>query len=499
MEFPQRVLGFDPPQLPLGGHPDRAQQTGCMWMGGVFYHPQGFTSGLYGSKETAQDAVTTGICILAGSTVMLLTLLWGSCLAFGSLDLSAPSKSSPDHQLLHHKKPLSLTGYGVATDVETSYTAVIMILSIIPFIIVHLTQFCGLSSWGRISVLFSLIVSVTFLFIYCVYQVFQPWIQNRRLEFLLDKYMEKAILKKLLGEDGIPKVHVIKELFHKIDQNNDAFVTLQELRGLILGIQFEEIGLKEEDYLEKVLAEFDTSNHDHRISENEFVEGIYRWLSKTKQSVYKQDRKRRCQQNPSSNISQIGDKQEEQEMLLNKTTEKVSHRDIHGVENVFGTFVKAAALLLLGTGILGLFAAPLIDAVQNFSTAANINPFLISFVILPLAINYREATSAITSAHQKKEHSASLTFSEIYSAVFMNNIVGVSIFLGIIYAQGLTWNFSAEVLVVLIVCVSMGLVGCFCITLHLWEVLGLPKGVGKLLCLRIKSKLSLEFLKVKKR
>lgn len=44
-------------------------------------------SGLSGSKETAQSQVLIGMGLLAGSTVMLITLLWGSCIVVGKCDL----------------------------------------------------------------------------------------------------------------------------------------------------------------------------------------------------------------------------------------------------------------------------------------------------------------------------------------------------------------------------------------------------------------------------
>lgn len=50
-------------------------------------------SGLSGSKETAQDQVLIGMGLLAGSTVMLLTVLWGSCVIVGKCDISEYSTS----------------------------------------------------------------------------------------------------------------------------------------------------------------------------------------------------------------------------------------------------------------------------------------------------------------------------------------------------------------------------------------------------------------------
>lgn len=39
----------------------------------------------------------------------------------------------------------------------------------------------------------------------------------------------------------------------------------------------------------------------------------------------------------------------------------------------------------------------------------------------------------------------------------MNNVLGFLVLLSIIYARELTWDYSAEVLVVMIVCIVMGI------------------------------------------
>lgn len=57
---------------------------------------------------------------------------------------------------------------------------------------------------------------------------------------------------------------------------------------------------------------------------------------------------------------------------------------------------------------------------------------------------------------------------QIYGGVFMNNVLGFSVLLAIIYVREMTWEFSAEVLVVLIVCIVMGLFACLRSTFPLW-------------------------------
>jgi hypothetical protein len=54
-------------------------------------------SGLGASQAEAQTEVLVGMGLLAGSSVMLLTALWGSCLIFGRCDLV--NGVAKDHQL----------------------------------------------------------------------------------------------------------------------------------------------------------------------------------------------------------------------------------------------------------------------------------------------------------------------------------------------------------------------------------------------------------------
>lgn len=44
-------------------------------------------SGLSGSKEVAQSQVSVGMGLLAGSTTLLLTIIWGTCVIVGKCDI----------------------------------------------------------------------------------------------------------------------------------------------------------------------------------------------------------------------------------------------------------------------------------------------------------------------------------------------------------------------------------------------------------------------------
>lgn len=62
-------------------------------------------------------------------------------------------------------------GSGISTDIWTSYTARIMAVSVLPFIIVQLSQMLLSDSGRRLAVLIALIISVLLLISYCLFQV----------------------------------------------------------------------------------------------------------------------------------------------------------------------------------------------------------------------------------------------------------------------------------------------------------------------------------------
>ncbi|CAM8957655.1 unnamed protein product [Rhodiola kirilowii] len=421
-------------------------------------------SGLSGSKETAQSQVSVGMGLLAGSTIMLITIIWGSSVIVGKCDIEdSIAKDNTD------TRGFSITGSGVSTDIWTTYAAMIMGVSIIPFLIVQLPQILHSNSGKHLAVLIALIVSVVLLVAYCLYQVLQPQIQRRRIAYAKHKhvisglltYLKKHALGRLLDDDGLPNPEVLEKLFDKIDGDNDGYLSPAELKALVVGFQFKHIDLNEDEAVEKLINDFDTSQ-DKLIEKKEFVEGVSKWLNEAKRSS-----RQTSGPNTSKYLLDFHQETKKEHALLGDASEQ-SDEISEGSENPKWTSVKAGMLLLLGTLIAAAFADPLVDAVDNFSDATSIPSFFISFIALPLATNSSEAVSAIIFASRKKVTTASLTFSELYGAVTMNNVLCLSVFLALVYARGLTWDFSAEVLVILIACVVMSAFGSFRTTFPLW-------------------------------
>uniref|UniRef100_A0ACD5VZ54 Uncharacterized protein n=1 Tax=Avena sativa TaxID=4498 RepID=A0ACD5VZ54_AVESA len=388
-------------------------------------------SGLSGTKETAQSQVLIGMGLLAGSTVFLLTLLWGTCVVVGKCDVG-PNGLAIDST---DTKGFSLTGAGITTDVQTSYAARIMAISVLPFVIAQFPKMLKTHHGERLAILLALITSFALVLGYCLYQVFQPWIQKRKLAYAKHKHVISGILKhaqmqalgRLLNDDGTPN---------------------------------ENIDFDKEDAVGKIMDDFDTSGNDI-VEESEFIEGMKVWLNEAKHKV------------PASGAYSnkfVSDyharTREEHDQLVDKSDEAVE-----SVENPGLYIAKAVGYLLLGSAICAAFADPLVDAVHNFSNATHIPSFFISFIALPLATNSSEAVSAIIFASRKKQRTCSLTFSEIYGGATMNNTLCLGVFLALIYFRDLTWDFSSEVLVILLVCVIMGLFTSFRTNFSLWTCL----------------------------
>ncbi|KAI3456191.1 hypothetical protein Pfo_012854 [Paulownia fortunei] len=406
-------------------------------------------SALSGSVEAAQQRATLGMGLVTGTTVMLLTLIWGSSIVLGSYDFS--EAITIDNSGSQKSTP---KGYGVVTDVETSYTARIMLITLIPFLILLLAKVFNSSSGRRVIILTALIVTVILLFAYIFYQIFQPWIQNRRFEYLMNKYAKDKLLR-LLSRNGKPDTKKIQELFNKIDKNNNASVSALELRVLLLGVKMDNDDLRTDRDIENILESFDTSG-DGRINQDEFIRGMTKLVSDLSDQT--PDFIKISGGSNSQNNSQL------QQGLLANSTRTSQKASINSWLNYF----RAVFFVTVGTVMLCALSEPLIKSVVSFAQAANLSSFCVSYLAIPFAMNYGVAVQSIASSRQKTQKSISLTLSALYGGVYMNNIIGLIVFLAPVYARNLSADVFAEVLVVLIICILMTLLTSFCTTFPRW-------------------------------
>lgn len=179
--------------------------------------------------------------------------------------------------------------------------------------------------------------------------------------------------------------------------------------------------------------------------------------------------------------------EEQQALLASSTTTSQT------ASNSWSIYLRATFFVIFGTAIACALAEPLVAAVIDFSEAANMSSFCVSYIVIPLALNYDTILQSIASATQKAQKSNSLTLSSVYSSiarslhacmsymteislffeqlyggVFMNNMIGLMPFLAPVYFHNLSSDVSAELLVVLLICIIMGIFTSFNTTFPRW-------------------------------
>ncbi|MCO5594631.1 hypothetical protein L7F22_048664 [Adiantum nelumboides] len=420
-----------------------------------YVYPSAVT-GVGGSKAEAQEEVLVGIGLIAGSNIMLLTLLWGVCLIIGRCDLENGADGKIHAIDKRLTKKFGLSGTGVELDKGTRISAGIMCASIIPLVVAQIPPIFRVSRTNNIGVLIAGIIAIAGLLVYCIYQVMFPSFKRRRkLRALHDLIVSQVIKfsqdeKKIVGKGGTVNQDVLRRVFDRLDADEDGYLKRDEVRVLLQVSSFKE--RINEHLVEYFMNHFDTNN-SHSISWQEFLDGMQEWCKKVK---------------PTHTYSFSALELFKLEEYLESVEDLLESQKKAGPLKKPQLIRKAIILLLLGVILVALFAEPLVDAVTDFSRASRIPSFFVSFVFLPIASNASESISSIIFSSRKQQINISLTYSQIYGAVTMNNTMSLGTLLAIIYARKLEWNFSSEVLIICLVTLVMGVLGLSKRVLQVW-------------------------------
>jgi len=143
-----------------------------------------------------------------------------------------------------------------------------------------------------------------------------------------------------------------------------------------------------------------------------------------------------------------GDEEEEPEMpedLAALTPEQQQRR------------VLLRSFWIMGVGVLLVlfFSDPMVDVFSELGSRLNIKPFYVAFVLAPLASNASELIAAYAYSLKKTEKSMTISFSSLVGAACMNNTFCLSLFLFLVYARDLKWEFTAETACIIITEVLM--------------------------------------------
>ncbi|CDY34082.1 BnaA09g27080D [Brassica napus] len=410
------------------------------------------SSGLTGSREIANSMVDNNVGVTVAYTVFALTMQWGSCVVFGLSGLGSDQsirkgevqRISSDTTMPRRQLIMKIVAEaGVKADPKNKKAAGIMLLTLLPFVMVTLSEIFDSKSWKDRIVLITLIISGSATVVYFLYSYFDTADQQKSLDRARFELMSEVHkhLQNFSPQSFIKNGQLSKEslhrLFEKIDVNKDGKIQVSELKDLT--VEFGMLGRMKCDIHElatTLLADFD-SDSDGEIDEIEFEKGISRWLKQYKFSFDSTE----CQRDNRAEDRVLKMEQPKESLVAKLLSQRT---------------MRATIEVIVGILIVLFLATPFMANIELLSKSAGVPSFYVVFVVIPLARNLRNALSAHFCRKKDKARVTSDTFSEIYKDVTMNNLLGISIILAIVYTRGLTWDYSTEVLIIVIVGLIIG-------------------------------------------
>ena len=128
--------------------------------------------------------------------------------------------------------------------------------------------------------------------------------------------------------------------------------------------------------------------------------------------------------------------------------------------------LRAAWQMGLGTLLVLVFSDPMVAVLSELGSRISVPPFYVSFVLAPLASNASELLASFNYAQKKTIKTVTISFSTLQGAACMNNTFVLGIFLLLVFARKLAWEFSAET--VRGSCVVVVAAGCCCCCCCCW-------------------------------
>ncbi|EKX52502.1 hypothetical protein GUITHDRAFT_159252 [Guillardia theta CCMP2712] len=429
-------------------------------------------SGLGGTREQAKEQVSVGIGTLAGSTIMLLSIAWGGSLWVGRCDIQ--DGMAIDRRLT---RSFDLTNTGVTTDESTKLNAYIMMASALLYLTPQIPTFMGEAHDPSAAGLGGILCIVA-LAAYCAFQVLWPELQKKKKEAAHKKFLKHSAIilasefaknagTILVAENGELRDDALKCLFDKYDTDRSGTIERDELRKMMMILSQSastqtSIGEIDGD-LEYLMQELDADG-DGQITFDEMRGGLRRWLRDL-------EKERKSQGGLHGSIESTpllvaGADQEEAEESDDEEEgeEALTPRQI---------YMNSAKLMIGGTFLVALFSDPMVDAVSSVrgrveEETSHIPAFFVSFLVTPFASNASELVSSLQFAKKKKKKNISLTYSQVYGAVTMNNTMCLGLFLLVVWYRNLDWNFSSEVVTTMSMIFALGVVACTRVTFPLY-------------------------------
>jgi Ca2+/Na+ antiporter len=396
---------------------------------------------------------------------MLITIPWAVGVFLGRREYDPKTDEARKSKVVNG---ISLTNQCVTVQKEIPESAIIMMVVTVSYLIIQIPAFAFTKDADNGAVriapfaLAGLIITFLFFCGYCYFQYSSAMSANIiRLEqqaLTLDRW-KTTIDKSYLDEQAQ------KMLFKKYDKDNSGTLTLDEAHAV-----FKELDLDlSEQQLRELLIDIDT-DHSGDVDFNEFRAMFKKWVKEEKKETEKmltetgQGEHKKKKEGEYHTLALMDDgevKDEKKELVKKKSAEKTEEEE-EEEENFFKMTdselrLQAIGILLLGTAICTIVSDPMVDTIGGLGKKMGISPFYISFVVTPLASNASEVISGLIFASRKTVESMTLTLATLHGGATMNSTLSLGIFMTLIYARHLAWSYSAEVIVLLIIIVTVGL------------------------------------------
>ncbi len=438
-----------------------------------------------GLGDDVQQKMAVGVGALAGSTIMLLTIPWFLSILGGRVDINPqtgqPQYNRPRDSKLSSSNTCSLKLSGVYSSAQVRQNAVFMMGSAMLYMMVQVPAlFFGSTNVSTFS-LFGFI-SCLITFVYYIYLQYNVSGKDDSLvgELVTDARVEGiragsvsllGAMQSLIDQDvsnreslGKPLMQIPETLRKQFRATLAPF--FQQYEGENSTIGFDEFKTLMRDLgqgnlaLSEMIVVFNTADIDASgaIEFEEFVQLMLTFIRDFDVLVDTNRYYRKVNPRTTPLVSRVNTDE-----LVNDEDNATDGEEMPpDLENLtpaqqqFRIKMRSACMMGLGTLLVLVFTDPAVDVMNEVAQRANINPFFISFLLAPLASNASELIASYNYSLKKTKRTMKISLTTLEGAACMNNTFCLSVFLGVMYFQGLSWNYTAETCAIVFVQLTVG-------------------------------------------
>jgi len=118
---------------------------------------------------------------------------------------------------------------------------------------------------------------------------------------------------------------------------------------------------------------------------------------------------------------------------------------------------QACAKIAGGLLLLLVFAGPVVAVLSELAARLGVSAFYVAFLLVPPTTCAGEVVAAYTYAAKRTRKSMTTLLSTLQGAAVVNNTLCLGVFLCVVHAKSMAWEFSAETLPVVLVEMAIGM------------------------------------------